>query len=176
MSTAGKVLVVLVTLMLLGWLGLLAMVARLNDNWGELVVKNAEQIAALEKQLGDTTELLAKVKTDIAREQTFRDLRLVELRTDVADREQILTHTIEALERVKNQVKSQQEAEKLAELGKKRRNDEKAETEKAIEAAKAEVQTLTGQNETLLAQLDRLQKDFISTLGENKQMVQRMTR
>jgi hypothetical protein len=175
MSTAGKVLVVLVTLTLFGWLCLLSMVARLNDNWGELAQKNATQIANLEKDLSTTKDLLAKVKNDIAREQTFRDLRLVELRTDVADRELILTDTIEALARVQNQVKGQQESEKLAEIGKQRRIDEVAETNKKTGALNAEVKALIADTENLQTQLEKLQKDFLATVGENRQLYRRVT-
>lgn len=176
MSTAGKVLVVLVTLTLIAWLVPFCMVAQLNRNWGEQVKKNAAELAKLEEDVTKTNEDLQKVKDDLAREQYVRNQNLIVLRTTIADHEKSLTARTETLERAKNRVAGQQQAEKDAATAAQRRVAEKAETLKLKAAAEDEVKKLTQENEKLTTQLTSLQQDFKNTLAENQRLIARAGR
>jgi hypothetical protein len=173
MSTAGKVLAVLVTLALLGWLGLLSMVAQRNANWGKKLQAQQKQLEDLQKDQIEVRSQLAKIKNAIAREQESHAETVVVQRAQVADREKTLTDSIEELERAKNQVKTQQLALKTAEDHTKHRNDEKTQTIAARDARRAEVEKLKGENSALMAELKQLRTDFVATLAENRKLAQR---
>src|SRR5690242_5180696 len=98
MSTAGKVLIILVALALMAWIGLLSMVAQRNANWGQKIKAQQEQIETLQKSQVDIRAQLAKVKSDIAREQEAHDKAVTVLQAEKADRELLLTDAIEELE------------------------------------------------------------------------------
>ena len=58
MSTAGKVLTVLILLVMMGWIVMLSAVAQLNANWSERVAKQ-------EKDLVQVDQRIAQNKTGI---------------------------------------------------------------------------------------------------------------
>ncbi len=176
MSTAGKVLVGIVTFMLLVWLVLFSMVARLNSNWGEELSKQESQVATLKEEAPKVDDRLARLKNDISREQVFTDRDALALRAEVADRQKLLTHAIESAERVKQQVIDHQQAEKTTQSVLERRRQEKADTIQALADARKEVEDLMAANDSLMAQLAQLQDDFKATLAENRQLVRGGTR
>jgi hypothetical protein len=173
MSTAGKVLAVLVTLALFIWMGLLSTVAQRNANWGKKLQAQQQELEGLQKSQADLRDQLANIKGDIAREQENHDKAVVVLRAQVADREKTVTNSIEELERKKNQVKSQAVVVIDAESHLKHRNEDKAKTEADLAAKIAEVEKLTGENGTLMAQLKQLRTDFLTTMAENRKLVKR---
>ncbi|HEV3165121.1 MAG TPA: hypothetical protein VGZ22_13935 [Isosphaeraceae bacterium] len=175
MSTAGKVLSVIVILALFGWLCLMSMVARLNANWGQVVVAQDKKLESLQKEMVDTRDQLAKVKNDIAFAQEVRDKDIVTHRIAMAKKEKILSDTTETLERAKNQVKGQQASQATAEEIKKRRTDELAETHRLLAEARDDVRKLIAQNKELGDRLDELQKNFISARAENQKLLKRTT-
>jgi cell division protein FtsB len=175
MSTAGKVLSVLVVLALLVWIGLLSMVAQRNANWGQKIKTQDEQIATLQKSQTDLRDQLADLKNTVAREQESHELAVAVLRAEVADFEKTLTDSIEALERVKNQVKSQTIASDVAKAHDEHRLGEKTQTQTDIDTQTAEVEKLKGENGVLMAQLEQLRNEFLSTMADNRKMVQRLS-
>jgi septal ring factor EnvC (AmiA/AmiB activator) len=176
MSTAGKVLVVMVTLALLVWLGLLSMVAQRNANWGQKIKAQEEEIAKLQKEQVETREQLAKIKNDIARAQEAHDQTVAVLRSEKADREKNLSDTTEELERMKNRVKGQLITLETTDSHLKHRGESKTQTIADLEAAKAEVEKLKGENSTLMAQLAQLRSEFLAMMDENRKLVDRLTR
>jgi chromosome segregation ATPase len=176
MSTAGKVLVVLVTLSLLIWIGLLSMVAQRNANWGQKLKQQEEEIAKLEISQTDVLARLAKLKNDIARAQESQDQALAVLRTEVADREEALTDTVEELERDKNQLKLQETALETAKAHGDHRNEEKKQTEADLDSWKEQVERLKGENAALMAQLSQLRTEFLTTMDDNRKLLQRFSR
>ncbi len=54
MSTAGKVLSVVVILALVGWTFLFAQIAQLNANWGQKIDQLTEQVKTLETDVAQT--------------------------------------------------------------------------------------------------------------------------
>jgi septal ring factor EnvC (AmiA/AmiB activator) len=118
---------------------------------------------------------VAGLKAGIVKDQVDRDDGAVVLRGAVADREKTLSETKESLERVRNQVKGQEAALATAETARKRRNDEKAETLKAIADAEADVQKLIADTTTLRERLGKLEQDFIATRTENERLVRRVS-
>ena len=65
MSTGGKVLVVLVTLLTIVWFGLMSMVARLNSNYGNAVIAGEKSLEDLRTKVKDSTEKLRKAENDV---------------------------------------------------------------------------------------------------------------
>ncbi len=177
MSTAGKVLVVLVSLSLMGWLVLLSMVAQRSANWGEVIAKQEDQLQALQGEAGAPGQVaqaeadLREVRAELVQEQLERNHDIQVLRAQVADQERALTDTIEALERVTNQVEGQETALKGAQLGRQRRQDELAETTQLLADTKQEVDQLMKRNEELVTQLDQLRIEFVTVLRENRRLV-----
>ena len=173
MSTAGKVLVALVTVLLVGWLVMLSMVAQLNSNWGKVIADQTGKIETLRKDVETSRAELAEVKTKLSREQVAREHDVVVLRTEVADRERALTDTIEALERVTNQVEGQSVSLRLAEVGRTRRQDEKVQSETDLTETRQEVAGLIERNEEMMGRLAQLREEFKDLLQENRRLVGR---
>jgi chromosome segregation ATPase len=171
MSIAGRVLSVCVTLLLLLWLCLFAMVARRNSNWGEKIKKQEATIASLTEEVAKAAAEVDKAKRDLSLAQELTDKDVIVLRSEIADLEEALTNRIETLERVKNQLTGQQSAEQATQVAKKRREDEKAQTEKLLAAAKDEVEELKKVDGTLRDTKQKLEADFQALLLENQRLI-----
>lgn len=100
MSTGGKVLVVLVTLLTMVWLGLMSMVARLNWNHGELVNTNAKAIVDLQKQVSDAEAKLQKLEDDVVTSHMVNDDDRTLLRIQYNDLEKTHAELRENLSRM----------------------------------------------------------------------------
>ena len=160
MSTGGKVLVVLVTLLTMVWVGLMSMVARLNWNYGDQLNKGVTALAALEKQVADSRDELRKLENDVEDTHFKNDDDRTLLRLQYNDLEKALAETGENLDRLDglfntlNVARAQTEAN-IATRKKEVANDKQklADTTAAVDASKK-------LNSDLLAQLAGLREKF----------------
>lgn len=176
MSTAGKVLVVLVTLSLVLWLGLLAKVTRLNDMGAELYKNQANEITSLEEKYKQTDASNDALKRTIASIQDVTDEEVVRLRTESNDRENQLTASREQLDRANRELETQTSALKTAEGVAKIRNQEKAQTKKDIADTEAAVEKMKGEIAEQRKKHEQLAQEFSKLRDENLRMIRRVSR
>src|SRR4051812_7040169 len=101
MSTAGKVLVVLTTLMLLVWLFMFSAVDQLHRNWGQEVKKQQDSVAKLTAEHAKLAADLDKNKADIDRIQVKMDQDVTVLRRRLSAVQAVESEIQEALTRSK---------------------------------------------------------------------------
>ena len=175
MSTAGKVLVVLVALVMVAWIILFSMIGLLNRNWGE-------RIAALEAEKAKLEVAQPKAEDDV--ETTLAEIDAIQvdkiqktrvLRTAVEDREGLLFRTKEALAADKIRLEKWLATVATAQEDVKRRTEEKAATEKALADQRAEVEKLKAETAEQLAKLTGLQDDFKRILADSQQQIRQTT-
>jgi chromosome segregation ATPase len=174
MSTAGKILVVLVLLLAPVWLVLVSGVAELNRSGGEQVAKLKAQVAKLEQEIAATQRGIAEVKGQIALEQAAMAEGLVRIRAQEADLRRARSETLEIASRVKYQLESMQEAARRAEATRDLRTVEKKQETDLKARAEAEVERLKQEHASLVDQLEKLRNQFKSTVDENRKLVDRL--
>jgi chromosome segregation ATPase len=167
MSTAGKVLVVLVMLVMAGWVVLISAVAQLNSNYGELVAKNDKTLETLTADVAKTTQDIAATIDKANREQAdmVRDLAEVQARIVAFERHQ--SAAIEGLTRLKLQVANYESALATAVKALETRNAEEAQAKETLANKKAEIEKSKALNADLREQLAKLQDEFKRLLSEN---------
>jgi len=174
MSTAGKVLTVLVTLMAIVWIVLVAGVAQYNMTGTQLVKDLTEKTAKLEEQLDETLKSIVDLKAQINQEQVSMAEDLAVLQSRQSDMEKAKSDTLEIALRVKLQLAGIEAAVKTAQLDRDHRIAElKAENE-AKDAAEKEVAKLKTENGDLMTELAKLRDDFKKTLESNKESLERL--
>ena len=171
MSTAGKVLVVLVTLTTLVWIILAAGVARLNTNGNKALHDLSEQVAKAEVDLETTQQDIVSLRDETASNQEKVDRDLAVLRSRLADVEKARSQILEGLDRIQYQTEHVQETIKAAQANLEHRNAEKQAEEKALADARSEVETFVASSSQLRDQLKNLREKFQSRYKANVQMV-----
>ncbi len=167
MSTAGKVLTVLMLLVTVVWLVMMSAVTQLNVNW-------QEKIATQQKSLDQATEALAKATADGLRlteearakqDETDLEVRLRLVR--ISSRERRLSSTLEDLTRTKAQVADAQGSAATAQANLATREAEIIANTENLAKKRAEIANAQTQNAELKAQLAQLQDDFKQILARN---------
>jgi chromosome segregation ATPase len=173
MSTAGKVLVVLIMLASLVWMILMAGVTQLNRNGNQALIELNNKVEKLTDDMQAARAEIVKTKDQTSVLQEQMDKELTVIRSRQLDVERVSSNIKEILSRVQYQVATLGETVKNAEATAKQRADEKVAEQKALEDAKADVQTLKGQNEELTNRLTGLRNEFKATLKTNASLVGR---
>jgi len=167
MSTAGKVLTVLILLVMVVWIVMMSGVSQLNYNY-------AQKVDTQQKELDKLAADAAKANSDILRlteqarleqDATDRDLRLSLTRIAAAERRQ--SSTIEDLTRLKNQVADYLAAVETAKTNLATREAEKAKGEEDLAKKRDEIAKHQATNAELRTQLAQLQDEFKRLLAEN---------
>jgi septal ring factor EnvC (AmiA/AmiB activator) len=185
MSTAGKVLSVIVMLALVGWLVLASAVTQLNKEWLQAIDKLDKQIAGTEDErvtgtgglIGQITDLenkIHKIKADTALEQAKTAQAITVLRTELSDMEKAESETKETLARMQFEVANVTAAEKLATEALALRRKEKADTEKAKADEEALVEKYKGEVGQQFAELEKLRGEFKQTLADTQRRVEQL--
>jgi chromosome segregation ATPase len=171
MSTAGKVLVVLIMLSSLLWVILTAGVTQLNRNGNQALVVLAERAAKLEEDAQSTKEQVAQVKdqTTVLQEKMDRDLAVINARQ--IDAQRMSSSIREVLSRVQFELASVQQTLQNADKDRTVRVDEKAAEEKALAQARQDVTALKATDEQLTGRLKSLRDEFSKTYQNNKATV-----
>lgn len=176
MSTAGKVLVVLVMLSMLLWVLMASAVTQLNSNWGEAVQKYDTQIAQLQEDFNTAHDELYSLKSALALEQDITERNRSEIRVLLSKTEKRQADINEALERIKVQVDLADKAVTQAIANKEQRTKDVADLE--VEKAKllTEVDVLKDEDSQLRETRETLLTSLRDTLAENKKLIERMTK
>ncbi len=167
MSTAGKVLSVLVMLVLVVWIVLAAGVARLNTNANELLHKLIEDVEKLRVDVEKTQVEIVGLRDQTAtiQEKVDRDLMVLQ------DRETALkashSQIDETLKRYQHQLSTVEEAVKSAQELLQHRNAERDAEQKALADTRSEVKSLMADSGQLMNRLDTLRKTFKQTYEKN---------
>ena len=167
MSTAGKVLTVLILVVMIPWLIMLSAVTQLNVNY-------EEKIAAQQKTLDKATVDVAKANNDILtlteqaraeQDTTDRELRVILGRIAAAERRQ--SSTTEDLTRLKAEVADFLAAVETAKTNLATREAEKVKGEEDLARKKDEIAKAQAKNADLRGQLAQLQDEFKRLLADN---------
>lgn len=168
MSTGGKVLVVLISLLTIAWIGLMSMVARHNANHGELFQKGVDALAALEKQVEEAELKLVNLENEVEAKHFSTDAERTKLRLEYNDLHKALAEVQENVARMSGLLDNLDKANEKTELNFAERNKETAETQKKIAETEAAVKDSQDKNASLLANLTQLRDKFTKLIEENR--------
>jgi predicted nucleic acid-binding Zn-ribbon protein len=171
MSTAGKVLVVLVALVTVAWIILAAGVAQLNANGTKRLHELTQEVAKTEAKIADVQHDVVVLRGQIASAQEKVDIDLAVLRTRLIDVEKAHSQILEGLARSQYELATVEETIKAAQTNLEHRNEEKAAEEKGLADARTEVRQLMDDSTRLMKQLKSLRETFLSTHTSNVGMV-----
>lgn len=167
MSTAGKVLVILVLLTSLGWIVLASGVAQLNTNGNTRLHDLAVQIEKLQTDFKQTQDEIASLHDQASSIQEDIDREVTVLRAHQSDVEKARSQIQEMLARVQYQLATVKETIEKAKTALSDRIAEQASDQQALAQAKSEVEDLKAKNGELLSQLSTLRKNFESVYHSN---------
>jgi chromosome segregation ATPase len=171
MSTAGKVLVVLILLASLAWIVLAAGVDQLSRNGNAALAKAAADLAKAEEDLAQSRFDMVHFKDQTTVLQESGDQRLAVLLSRQADAERASSSIKDTLNSLQYQFETVQETTKSAEQDLQERLAEKEQETKAVADARAEVEGLIAKDAELTARLKKLREDFQKTFANNVEMV-----
>jgi chromosome segregation ATPase len=172
MSTAGKVLVVLILLVVPIWILLASTVAQLNTEWTQALAKRDQEITKLEKDVQDNERAILDLRDQIALEQGAMESEQAVVRSKLAEVERGKAEMIQIQTGVANQLETLQTSLKTAESAKELRNAEFKAEGAAKAAAEAVVERLKGENSQLMDQLTALRTEFKRIVDSNKKIVE----
>jgi chromosome segregation ATPase len=171
MSTAGKVLVVLVMLVSVVWMILAGGVAQLNRNGNEALQKLTADLQKVEEDLAD-----AKREIVGLRDQTNSTLETIDrevffLRARQSNLEAARSQISESLSRLRYQLATVEETIKTAQTSLENRNKEYQDEEKAIDELRTEVKSIKTANSQLMDRLQSLRQNFQKTHRANLETI-----
>ncbi len=171
MSTAGKILIVLVTLMTIVWVVLSAGVSQLNTNGNarlhELAVKIEKLQGDVKQAQEDTVSFLSQ--TQQAQEKVDREYGV--LRARQADLQRAASQISDSLSGMKYELDIVQGTVKSAQSALEHRNTEQQEETKELAQDRVQVQELMAQSSKLRDRLASVRKDFTSRYHDNIEML-----
>ncbi len=170
MSTAGKVLVVLVTLSLMAWIVLFSAIAQFNTNWGQKLAAQDAQILNLRTAVDAAVLKITKTQDEISAVQSKMQGDLTLLRTNLSDAEKVRSESVETNARYQIDLQTVQSHAKTAATSLARREREHAEATRQLAEERALVKRYQGENDVLLSRFSKLQKDFLDTMAANKDL------
>jgi chromosome segregation ATPase len=167
MSTAGKVLAVLVMLTSLVWMILSAGVSQLNTNGNKKLHDLAEQVAKLESDVEQAQDDLVALKSSASSVQENLDHQLTVLRARESDLQKDRSQIQELLSRWQYQLATVQETIDRAKSALQHRVEEHQSGEQVLAKTKSEVKELMDRTGDLMNQLVDLRNEFRSTYHSN---------
>jgi len=176
MSTAGKVLVVLILLAAVGWIFLGAGVAQLNRNGNQALAKVMADLEQAEQGLHKAQVDLAKVKDDTAQFQATMSTEVAVIRARVSDVEAAGSRIKSVLNNMQHQLETVQNTVERAQHDLEVRKQEKVAETKMLAEARAGVRQLRDRDTELAERLASLRDEFRRTFEENAGKVSGSTR
>jgi chromosome segregation ATPase len=167
MSTAGKVLAVLVMLMSLVWMILSAGVSQLNTNGNQKLHDLTEQVEKLQDDMTKAQDDIVALKSSAASEQEKRDYEVIVLQARQSDHEKDRSQIRESLSRWQYELATVQETIERAKSALQHRVDEHQVSEQVLAKSKSDVKELMDRSGELMTQLLALRKEFQSTYHSN---------
>jgi chromosome segregation ATPase len=173
MSTAGKVLIVLVMLVTFVWIVLSAGVSRVNTNYNTRIHELTKEVEKLQTQVRETQDEFTSVLTQTSQAQEKTDRERTVLRAKQSDVESARSQISAALSEAKFELEIVDGTAKSAQTDLEHRTTEHQEETKLLEKDRADNQELMAFCGKLRDQLASLRKDFqtkyhsnIETLGK----------
>jgi chromosome segregation ATPase len=167
MSTAGKVLTVLILLVTVVWLVMMSAVTQLNVNWQQKIAAQQKSIdqatAAFEKARADTLSLTEQARV----KQNETDLEVRARLVRIASAERRRSSVTEDLTRLKAQVADSQSSAETAKGNLATREAEIIANQEALAKKRDEIAKAQAVNADLKSQLAQLQDDFKQILAKN---------
>lgn len=167
MSTAGKVLTVLILLVMIGWLVILAGVIQTNVDWEQKIGEQEKTLASLQDESNTATRSIANLTESTRVEQDVKDRDVREIQGRIAAAERRQSATSESLSRLKIQVADYLVAVQKAETNLATRKAEKVKGEQDLARRRDEIAKAQAVNGELRDQLARLQDEFKRLLADN---------
>jgi chromosome segregation ATPase len=167
MSTAGKVLAVLVMVTSLAWMILSAGVDQLNINATKKLHDLVVQAEKLEADAEKADEEVIELKNATSSEQEKLDHEATALRAQQVDLEKDRSQIKEALSRWQYQLDTVKETIDRANLALRHRNEEQEKGEQLLAKTQSDVKELMDRSAELMNQLTDLRKEFNSTYQSN---------
>jgi chromosome segregation ATPase len=174
MSTAGKVLAVLVTLASIVLVILGSAVTQLNKNGGEAILKLNTQLQKMDADLLAARKSLTDLKIQLTLEQVAKGQDLTVIRSRLADVEEFRAGVFEANARVASQLAVAGESVKAATEHLERKKQDKADLEKAKAENQAAVEKLIGEEKALREDRDRLLGELKDLIAGNRQLQEKI--
>jgi hypothetical protein len=173
MSTAGKVLVILILVPTLLWVWLASGVAEMHRNWGKQLQGLETQITKAEQDIEATAAGIAADKRMIALTQRAKDTEVTARRTILSQLMRDDSYTKETLDRYTLQLSRVQDSVAAAEKTAQRRTQELADTKQATVEAQAELARLREENARDRETLQRLRSELLATVEQNRQIAEK---
>ena len=167
MSTAGKVLTVLILLAMFGWLVMMSAVTQLNINWHTKIAQADKGIEDAQKTATEAKARALDLTMRTKAEQTNKDRDLRELQGRIAATEGRLSIKTEDLTRVRFQVADYEAAVERAKAHSGARLAERTKTRTDLDAKRVEIAQKQDENARLRDQLGKLEADFKRLLSNN---------
>ncbi len=174
MSTAGKVLTILVMLTIVVWVVLSAGISRLNTNFNTKLHAQQVEIEKLETDLAKTQLDIASLIDSTSEVRTQIDLTFSVLRARETNIQKTKSQILETLLRIQYQLATVQETVKGAQTALENRNIELQGETKALAQGKSNVQELIAETDKLRDRLAALRKDFQTTYRSNLDILGRI--
>ena len=171
MSTAGKVLIVLVMLMIFVWIVLAAGVSRTNTNYNTKLNELTMKVEDLQTKVSDAQKEVASllIQSELAQEKVDRESIL--LRARQSDLERARSQVSETLAAAKFELETADATVKAAQSDLEHRNTEHEEETKVLEKDRADVQELMAATDKQRKELGELRKDFQSKYHANVELL-----
>jgi predicted nucleic acid-binding Zn-ribbon protein len=171
MSTAGKVLIVLVMLMTVVWIILSAGVSRLNTNANTRLNELTVQVEKLQGDVKQTQDDIASLLSQTSQAQEKVDREFTVLRAKQSDLEHARSQIADELSGVKYQLEIVQNTVKSAQSALDHRTTEQADETKELANERAQVQELIVETGKMRDRLASLRKDFQSQYHASIEML-----
>jgi chromosome segregation ATPase len=162
MSTAGKVLIVLVMLLTMVWIVLSAGVSRLNTNANTRLYELGKQVEELQVKVKDAQSEIASIVTQTTQTQEQVDREFGLLRAKQSDLERARSNISDTLSSVKYELELVQGTVKGAQTDLEHRNIEQQEETARLGTNRSQVAELMADCGKLRDLLSSLRKDFQS--------------
>ncbi len=171
MSTAGKVLVVLILLSAIVWMILTAGVDQINRNGNQALITLNERVAKLQADVQNVQAELVRAKDQVHvyQEQMDRELAVINDRQN--DVQRLASTVNDSLAHVKYELESVNQTLENAKHDKTEREAEVDADKKALAAAHTEFKALQASDEQLRERLASLRKEFKSAISESQKVL-----
>ncbi|WP_169973561.1 hypothetical protein [Tautonia rosea] len=174
MSTAGKVLSVLVALMMLVSIYLLSMVSQLNRSWGRGIETVSSQLEETEGQVRQAKSDAYAIQKQVVAERQITDAQLRSLKLRVEDLENRVSVLKE--DQVRLQLRNDDEDALLARTNETiaGRDQEQAELQARLDELNSLRDRLAAENSERLGRLSTLRDRLTTLLAENQELLQQV--
>jgi chromosome segregation ATPase len=173
MSTAGKVLCILITLPALLWVWLASGVSEMNRNWGKQIDSLEASVAKTSEDLEATVAEVGSLTSKISLVQREQDYELTVMRADMAQLFKYESISKETQDRYTKQLASVVSSAEAAERRFQRAELDLAESTKELADARVALAAVKEANTNDRSTLAQLREQFSRLLSENKALVEK---